>query len=104
MHRVMRRPKNPMSYSSGLHEPARIYKPLFARVHRSLRYDLHEPVRRDFLIVLEKCGNDLDAALARAGTRPVYTTREHARDLAGAARWNAASLVGALARSGRARA
>ncbi len=101
---ILRRPKNPMSYSSGLHERARMYKPLFARIHRSLRYDLHEPVRRDFSIVLEKCGNDLDAALARAGTRPDYTTREHVRDLAGAARWNAASLVGSLASPGRARA
>ena len=30
---IRRRPKNPMSHSSGLHERARLYKPLFARIH-----------------------------------------------------------------------
>ena len=45
---IRRRPKNPMSYSSGLHERARLYKPFFARLHRSFGYDLLEPVRRDF--------------------------------------------------------
>ena len=40
---VRRRPKNPMSYSSGLHERARLYKPFFARLHRSFGYDLLEP-------------------------------------------------------------
>jgi asparagine synthase (glutamine-hydrolysing) len=100
---ILRRPKNPMSYSSGLHERARMYKPLFARIHRSFGYHLHEPVRRDFSIVLEQCGNDLDEALARAGSRPDYSTREHARDLAGAARWNAASLVGGMTGAARAR-
>ncbi len=97
------RPKNPMSYSSGLHERARMYKPLFARIHRSLGYDLHQPVRRDFSIVLERCGNDLDLALATAGLRGDYSLREHARDLAGAAKWNAASLVGAVSASARSR-
>lgn len=100
---ILNRPKNPMSYSSGLHERARMYKPLFARIHRSFGYDLHEPVRRDFSIVLEQCGNDLDQALAQAGARLDYSTREHARDLAGAARWNAAALVGSLTGAGRAR-
>jgi asparagine synthase (glutamine-hydrolysing) len=88
---IRRRPKNPMSHSSGLHERARMYKPLFARIHRSFGYDLHEPVRRDFSTLLEACGNDLDRAQARA--RLDYSPREHARDLAGAARWNAVSLL-----------
>jgi asparagine synthase (glutamine-hydrolysing) len=95
---VRTRPKNPMSYSSGLHERARIYKPLFARIHRSFGYDLHQPVRRDFSIVLERCGNDLDLALATSQAAGDYSAREHARDLVGAARWNAAALVGSLAR------
>jgi asparagine synthase (glutamine-hydrolysing) len=92
------RPKNPMSYSSGLHERARMYKPMFARIHRSFGYDLHQPVRRDFSILLERSGNDLDAALADADFGADYSLREHARDLAGAARHNAtalASLAGA---------
>ncbi|RKN40664.1 asparagine synthetase B family protein [Micromonospora endolithica] len=90
---VRRRPKNPMSYSSGLHERARLYKPLFARLHRSFGYDLLEPVRRDFDTVLTRCGNDLDAALAAGRARPDYTVLEHARDLVGAAKWNAAPVV-----------
>jgi asparagine synthase (glutamine-hydrolysing) len=91
---IITRPKNPMSHSSGLHERARIYKPLFARIHRSFGYDRHQPVRRDFSIVLDRCGNDLDLAIAQARTSADYTVREHARDLAGAAKWN---LVGSLA-------
>ncbi|MGW4499675.1 asparagine synthetase B family protein [Micromonospora sp. NPDC004336] len=90
---VRRRPKNPMSYSSGLHERARLYKPLFARLHRSFGYDLLEPVRRDFDSVLTRCGNDLDRALAAGRARPDYTVLEHARDLVGAAKWNAAPMV-----------
>ena len=79
-----------MSYSSGLHERARLYKPLFARLHRSLGYDMLEPVRRDFDSVLERCGHDLDRALADGAARQDYNVFERARDLAGAARWNAA--------------
>jgi asparagine synthase (glutamine-hydrolysing) len=89
---IRRRPKNPMSHSSGLHERARLYKPLFARIHRSLGYDRCAPVRRDFSTVLEACGNDLDQAVARA--EGDYTARERARDLAGALRWNAAQAAG----------
>jgi len=87
---VRNRPKNPMSHSSGLHERARLYRPLFARIHRSYGYDLLGPVRRDFSAVLEQCGNDLDKAIAEGAARPDYSLREHARDLAGAVRWNAA--------------
>jgi asparagine synthase (glutamine-hydrolysing) len=90
-----------MSYSSGLHERARIYKPLFARIHRSFGYHLHQPVRRDFSVLLARCGNDLDLALAGSLTAGDYSAREHARDLVGAARWNAASLVGTLASTAR---
>jgi asparagine synthase (glutamine-hydrolysing) len=95
---IIKRPKNPMSHSSGLHERARIYKPLFARIHRSFGYDRHQPVRRDFSIVLDRCGNDLDLAIAEARTAGDYSPREHARDLAGAAKWNAVQLVGSRGR------
>jgi asparagine synthase (glutamine-hydrolysing) len=91
---IKRRPKNPMSHSSGLHERARMYKPLFARIHRSFGYDLHEPVRRDFSTLLRSCGNNLDLAIQQAQGMADYSPREHARDLIGAARWNAVTLVG----------
>ncbi|MEU6023806.1 asparagine synthase-related protein [Micromonospora sp. NPDC047134] len=90
---IRRRPKNPMSYSSGLHERARLYKPLFARLHRAFGYHLSEPVRRDFDSVLMSCDNDLEAAIAAGRERRDYTVLEHARDLVGAARWNTAPMV-----------
>ncbi len=93
------RPKNPLSHSSGLHERARMYKPLFARIHRSFGYDLHEPVRRDFSVVLARCGNDLDRACAAAVSD--YSPREHARDFAGAARWHASTALRSLAGAAR---
>jgi asparagine synthase (glutamine-hydrolysing) len=97
---IRARPKNPMSHSSGLHERARLYKPLFARMHRSFGYDLLEPVRRDFSTLLEQCDHDLYRAVAEAAVRPDYSAAEHVRDLAGAAKWNAAAL---LRRPGRPR-
>jgi len=85
---VRRRPKDMMSYSSGLHERARLFKPLYPRLHRSLGYDLLQPVRRDFDTVLELCDHDLDQAVADSEARLDYTVFERARDFAGAARWN----------------
>ncbi|MGN6679335.1 MAG: asparagine synthase C-terminal domain-containing protein, partial [Streptosporangiaceae bacterium] len=100
---IRRRPKNPMSHASGLHERARLYKPRFARIHRSFGYQLHEPVRRDFSVLLSQCGNDLDLAISQATAQLDYSAREHARDLAGAAKHNAASLMADLATGARAR-
>jgi asparagine synthase (glutamine-hydrolysing) len=95
---ITARPKNPMSHSSGLHERSRMYRPLFAGMQRSFGYDLLAPVRRDFSVVLSQCGHDLDRALAQATARADYTATEHARDLAGALRWNAATALRPLAR------
>jgi asparagine synthase (glutamine-hydrolysing) len=90
---VLRRPKNPMSHSSGLHERARLYRPLFAGLHRSFGYHLLEAVHRDFSVVLGRCGDDLDRAVAMTRTGQDYSPAEHARDLAGALRWNAAAAL-----------
>jgi asparagine synthase (glutamine-hydrolysing) len=87
------RPKNPMSHSSGLHERARLYKPLFPGIHRFAGYDLCAPVRRDFSAVLEAAGNDLDLAAAQLAARPDYSAGERARDFAGALKWNARALA-----------
>lgn len=86
---IRQRPKNPMSHSSGLHERARLYRPLFARIARSYGYDLLDPVRRDFSIVFEQCGNDLDRALAEIERRGDYNAFEQTRDFVSALRWNA---------------
>jgi asparagine synthase (glutamine-hydrolysing) len=87
------RPKNPMSHSSGLHERARLYKPLFPGIHRFAGYDLCAPVRRDFSAVLEAAGHDLDLAAAQLAARPDYSAGERARDFAGALKWNARALA-----------
>jgi asparagine synthase (glutamine-hydrolysing) len=94
---VRERPKSALSHSSGLHERVRLYRSLFPRIYRSFGYDSLGPMRRDFSIVLEQHGLDLDGALRDVGARPDYSITAHARDLAGALRWNAA---GALRRRG----
>jgi asparagine synthase (glutamine-hydrolysing) len=90
---IRQRPKNPMSHSSGLHERARLYRPAFARLQRSFGYDLLDPVRRDFSVLLTQCDYDLDRAIAQSRARLDYTAAEHARDLVGALRWNAVTAV-----------
>ena len=93
---VRQRPKNPLSHSSGLHERVRLYRSQFPRIYRSFGYERLGPMRRDFSIVLAEHGLDLDRALQDARAQPDYSIAEHARDLAGALRWNA---VGALRRA-----
>ena len=95
---VRLRPKNPLSHSSGLHERVRLYRSQFPRIYRSFGYERLGPMRRDFSIVLEEHGLDLDRALQGADLQVDYSLTEHARDLAGALRWNAA---GALRRARR---
>ncbi len=92
---VRQRPKNPLSHSSGLHERVRLFRSQFPRIYRSFGYDQLGPMRRDFSIVLEQHGLDLDRALRDVDNQPDYSMTEHARDLAGALRWNA---IGALRR------
>jgi asparagine synthase (glutamine-hydrolysing) len=87
---VRQRPKNPLSHSSGLHERVRLYRSQFPRIYRSLGYEQLGPMRRDFSVVLAEHGLDLDLALRDTATRPDYSLAEHARDLAGALRWNVA--------------
>ncbi len=95
---VRQRPKNPLSHSSGLHERVRLYRSQFPRIYRSFGYERLGPMRRDFSIVLEQHGLDLDRALLGASARPDYSMADHARDLAGALCWNA---MGALRRARR---
>ena len=82
------RHKNPMSHSSGLHERIRLFRPLFGRFYRAEGYPCFAPLQRDFSEVLRDHGHDLDAAVAAARPARDLTVAEHARDLAGALRWN----------------
>lgn len=90
---VLARPKEGMSYSSGLHDRARLFKPCFPRVHRAHGYDLHESIRRDFDVLLTSTGDDLDLALAEEVRRRDYTPIERAKDMLGALRWNVQPAV-----------
>ncbi|RBY79555.1 asparagine synthetase B [Geodermatophilus sp. TF02-6] len=96
---VMARHKNPMSHSSGLHERIRLFRPLFGRIYRGYGYPCAAPLQRDFSEVLKDHDYDLDAAVAAARTPRDLTPAEHARDLAGALRWNLASRVRRPART-----
>jgi asparagine synthase (glutamine-hydrolysing) len=92
---VRQRPKNPLSHSSGLHERVRLFRSQFPRIYRSFGYEKLGPMRRDFSTVLSKYDLDLDRALDDISMQPDYSFADHARDLAGALRWNA---TGALRR------
>lgn len=91
---ITARHKNPMSHSSGLHERIRLFRPLFPGMYRSFGYQAHAPMQRDFSEVLKDHRYDLDAAVAAAQPARDLTILEHARDFAGALRWNIARLVG----------
>jgi asparagine synthase (glutamine-hydrolysing) len=89
---ILQRQLSLLSHASGLHERARLYRPLFSRMYRSFGYDLLEPLRRDFSVALRQSGDDLDTAMAPEAAGRDYTALEHARDLAGAVRRNAPLL------------
>lgn len=85
---ITARPKHGLSYSSGLHDRVRLYKPFMAKAYRRNRYGAHAPLRRDFDYALAKANNDFHQARDRGLLLDDHTAREHVRDLAGAIRWN----------------
>ncbi|WP_422769244.1 asparagine synthetase B family protein [Plantactinospora sp. WMMC1484] len=96
---VRDRPRKPMARASGLGEAVRAYRALFARQYRAFGYESLAPVRRDFDTVLVRCGHDLDRAVASGAARP--DVLEHARDLAGMARWTVGPALRRLTGAGR---
>ena len=90
---IVARHKNPMSHSSGLHERIRLFRPLFPRIYRSFGYQVLAPLQRDFSEVLKDHHYDLDAAVDAARPARDLTVLEHARDFAGAVRWNLTQRV-----------
>ena len=90
---ILARHKNPMSHSSGVHERARLYKPMFSRIYQSYGYEALGPMRRDFSSVLRTHDYDLEKAVAAAETAGDYSVAEKARDWVGAVRW---TVQGAL--------
>ncbi|MDG4787423.1 asparagine synthase-related protein [Micromonospora sp. WMMD1102] len=96
---VRDRPAEQLAYATGLYEGVRPYRAIFARQYRAFGYELLEPVRRDFDTVLRRCGHDLDRAVATGTARP--DVLDHARDLAGMARWKVGPAWRRLTGSGR---
>ncbi len=92
---IKQRPKNPMSYSSGLHERIRLFRPVMPRMYRGFGYEAHAPMRRDFDSTLARNDYDLAAAVAEAERAEDYTVYERAKDFAGALKWNLKGAVGA---------
>ena len=92
---IKQRPKNPMSYSSGLHERIRLFRPVMPRMYRGFGYEAHAPMRRDFDSTLARNDYNLAAAVAEAERAEDYTVYERAKDFAGALKWNLKGAVGA---------
>jgi asparagine synthase (glutamine-hydrolysing) len=61
---IVGRTKNPLSYSSGLHEAVRMHKISFASYYNEFGFDLHAPIKMDFSYVLEKNNFNFEAAMA----------------------------------------
>jgi asparagine synthase (glutamine-hydrolysing) len=61
---IVGRMKNPLSYSSGLHEAVRMHKITFASYYNEFGFDLHAPIKMDFSYILEKNNFNFEAALA----------------------------------------
>jgi asparagine synthase (glutamine-hydrolysing) len=77
---IIRRGKNPLSHSSGVHEWARMYKILFARYYRQQRFQLHEPLRMDFSHVLATNDYQVDRAIAAEKATRDYSKWELLKD------------------------
>jgi asparagine synthase (glutamine-hydrolysing) len=92
---IKARPKNPMSYSSGLHERVRLFRALMPRMYRKHGYEALGPMRRDFDATLARANYDLMRAVELAERGEDYTVFEHAKDFAGAVKWNLKGAIGA---------
>lgn len=73
---IIKRRKNPLSHSSGLHEWVRLYKRKFAQYHKQAKYHLHEPIHKDFSFVLRENEYDLDRAIAAAKRHEDYSSNQ----------------------------
>lgn len=92
---IKARPKNPMSYSSGLHERVRLFRALMPRMYRKFGYEALGPMRRDFDATLARANYDLMKAVEASERGEDYTLFEHAKDFAGAVKWNLKGAIGA---------
>ena len=73
---IIRRRKNPLSYSSGLHELVRMHKISFSSYYNEFRFDLHAPIKMDFSYVLAKNNYNFDKAVAEDNKAKDYPKLE----------------------------
>lgn len=85
---VINRPKHGLSYSSGLHDRVRLFKPWMPREYRRHGLAAHTPLHRDFDAALAASDDDLRSTLASGRLLQDHTPLEKSRDFVGALRWN----------------
>jgi asparagine synthase (glutamine-hydrolysing) len=77
---ILGRSKNPLSYSSGLHERVRMYKLFFAKYYNQHKFNLHDSMKMDFSYLLSKNGHDLDKTIEEERHGKDYTKVELAKE------------------------
>ncbi len=70
---IIKRRKNPLSHSSGLHEWVRLYKVFFPQYYNAEKYFLHDIIQKDFSYVLEEQGFRVERAIATTATPKNYS-------------------------------
>ncbi|GJD20966.1 asparagine synthetase [Rivularia sp. IAM M-261] len=73
---ILKRKKNPLSHSSGLHEQVRLYKLFFEQYYNAQKYYLHNTIQKDFSFVLQEQGYKVNQAIA-ATTTPTNYSRSY---------------------------
>ena len=70
---ILKRKKNPLSHSSGLHEQVRLYKLFFEQYYNAEKYYLHNIIQKDFSFVLQEQGYQVNQAIAATATPTNYS-------------------------------
>jgi asparagine synthase (glutamine-hydrolysing) len=70
---ILKRKKNPLSHSSGLHEQVRLYKLFFEQYYNAEKYYLHNTIQKDFSFVLQEQGYQVNQAIAATTTPTNYS-------------------------------
>ncbi|EDZ97209.1 MULTISPECIES: asparagine synthetase B family protein [Limnospira] len=73
---IIKRRKNPLSHSSGLHEWVRRYKWFFRENYDRQGYRLHDHLKKDFSAILRENNYQIDRAIAATQFSPDYSRLE----------------------------
>lgn len=70
---IIKRHKNPLSHSSGLHEWIRRYKWFFRDDYDRQQYGLHDSLKKDFSAILRENNYAIDRAIVATKSSPDYS-------------------------------